>query len=164
MKQDEAYMALALREARKAFKQDEVPVGAVIVHQGKIIGRGYNRVEQKQDVSYHAEMIALRQAARRLKSWRLEQCRLFVTLEPCAMCAGAIVWSRIEQVVYAASDSKAGACGSVVRVLGNKKLNHSPKVVSGILASEAALLLKRFFKNLRQKTKKKIKRRDVRVV
>ncbi len=152
-KPDEYYMSLALREARKAFRAGEVPVGAIVVKADQIIGRGYNRVEQKQEAMQHAELIAMRQAARRLKSWRLEECQLYVTLEPCAMCAGAIIWSRVEKVIFGAKDPKAGACGSVLRILGHKKLNHQPKVSKGVAAAESSQLLKTFFKALRKQKK-----------
>jgi len=150
---DESFMEMALREAYRALCKGEVPVGAVVVHNDKIIGRGYNQVEQNQDATQHAEIIALRRAAHYLKRWRLEGCQLFVTLEPCAMCAGAIVWSRIERVVFGASDPKAGACGSVLTVLGNPRLNHRPRLKSGVLAEETSQLLKKFFLHLRQQPK-----------
>ncbi len=149
--QDEKYMRLALREAERAAREGEIPVGAVVVHKGRIVGRGHNRVEQRHDATQHAELIALRQAARRLGSWRLEDCHLFVTLEPCAMCAGAITWSRVERVVYAAADPKAGACGSVLSVLGNPRLNHRPLIKGGPLARESGELLKAFFMTLRKR-------------
>lgn len=155
MQQDEKFMSLALRQARKAYQAGEVPVGAVVVSQGKVIGRGHNRVEARQDASQHAEMTALRQAARHLKSWRLQACRLYVTLEPCAMCAGAMVWFRIEEIVYGAADTKAGACGSVLKVAGNKQLNHCPRIKAGIMEKPCRELLKRFFKQVRTRTGKK---------
>lgn len=153
--QDEKYMRLALREAEKALASGEVPVGAVIVREGRIIGRGHNRVEARKDATQHAEIIALRQAARRQGGWRLEGSHLFVTLEPCAMCAGAITWSRVARVVYAAADPKAGACGSVLSVLGNTRLNHRPVIEAGLLACESSKLLKSFFKTLRAHKVKK---------
>jgi tRNA(adenine34) deaminase len=143
-------MQQALREASQALQAGEVPVGAVVVHQGKIIGRGYNRVESRRDATQHAELIAIRQAARRRGGWRLEGCHLFVTLEPCAMCAGAITWSRVARVVYAAADPKAGACGSVLQVLGNPRLNHRPRIEAGLLALESSKLLQGFFRRLRR--------------
>lgn len=143
-------MKQALRQARRAFA--EVPVGAVIVKNGKIIARGWNERETKQDPSAHAELTAIRRAARALHSWRLLDCTLYVTLEPCAMCAGAIVLARIPRVVYAAADPKAGACGSVLNILAEKKLNHRPEVIGGVLADEAAKLLKDFFRFARQQT------------
>jgi len=154
---DEKFMAVALREAQKAFRKGEVPVGAVVVRDGRIVGRGHNRVEEKNDASQHAEMIALRQAAKRQKSWRLEDSDLYVTLEPCAMCAGAIVWSRIRKVFYGACDPKAGACGSVVQVVGNPRLNHRPQVQAGLRQAESSQLLKLFFKQLRARAKPAVK-------
>jgi tRNA(adenine34) deaminase len=152
-KSDEYYMKIALQQANKAFRIGEVPVGALVVLDDKIIGRGYNRVETKQDALQHAELIAIRQTARKLQSWRLERCQLFVTLEPCAMCAGAITWSRIARVVYGATDPKAGACGSALRVLGHKRLNHRPKIKAGVEAEASSDLLKEFFRELRKKKK-----------
>ena len=152
---DERFMQAALRLACKAAAGGEVPVGAVVVKDGKVIGRGCNRVEAKQDASQHAEMLALRQAARRLQSWRLADCDLYVTLEPCAMCAGAAVWSRIRRIVFAAADAKAGACGSVLTVAGHPRLNHCPELVSGVLASESRELLQAFFRKLRTRQIKK---------
>jgi len=152
---DARFMRAALRLACKASSAGEVPVGAVVVRSGVILGRGCNRVEAKQDASQHAEMLALRQAARRLRSWRLEGCDLYVTLEPCAMCAGAAVWSRIRRIVYAAADAKAGACGSALLVAGHPKLNHHPELVSGVLAEESRELLQSFFRNLRARRQKK---------
>ncbi|MBN1595460.1 nucleoside deaminase [candidate division FCPU426 bacterium] len=152
---DEYFMTLALREARKAFLQQEVPVGAIVVFKGKVIGRGHNRMEQRQDASYHAELTALRQAARRLGQWRLADCELYVTLEPCAMCAGAMVWARIKRVVYGAKDPKAGADGSVVRILGNRKLNHRPGVRAGVFAQQSRELLQTFFRQLRKRKRRR---------
>ena len=144
------YMQKALTQAAHAAVRREVPIGAVIVYQNRIIGRGYNLVETKQDAMQHAELIALRQASRHLKSWRLLDCDLYVTLEPCAMCAGAITWSRIKKVFYGADDPKAGAYRSALQVLGHKKLNHQPQVITGILADASSKLLKDFFKRLRK--------------
>jgi len=146
-------MSAAIREAKKALQAGEVPVGAVVVHNGRIISRGHNRVESKQDASYHAEMVALRRAARRLSAWRLEKCQLYVTLEPCAMCAGAAVWSRVEKIIFGVKDPKAGACGSVVTVAGNRKLNHRPVIVSGVMALECGRLLRVFFQQVRYRNK-----------
>jgi tRNA(adenine34) deaminase len=149
-------MQAALRLARKAASLGEVPVGAVVVKDGRVIGRGCNRVEAKQDASQHAEMLALRQATRKTHSWRLEGCDLYVTLEPCAMCAGAAVWSRIRRIVFAAADAKAGACGSVLTVAGHPKLNHRPVLVPGVLAEESRQLLQAFFRELRAQRPKKV--------
>jgi tRNA(adenine34) deaminase len=152
-KNDEYFMRTALRQARKALQNDEVPVGAVIVRNGRIIARGWNEREKKQDPCRHAEIAAIQRAARALGSWRLLDCALYVTLEPCAMCAGAIVLARIPRVIYAAADPKAGACGSVLNILAEKKLNHHPTVLGGVLADEAGQMLKDFFKAARGKKK-----------
>ncbi len=154
---DEKYMALALREAKRAAREGEIPVGAVVVEKGRVLGRGHNRVEQKQDATLHAELIALRQAARKKRNWRLAGCDLYVTLEPCAMCAGAIVWSRLERVIYATKDPKAGACGSVLTVAGNPKLNHRPRTQTGPGGEESSKLLKEFFRTLRGKKRSRAK-------
>ncbi len=147
------FMQAALKLAQKAASLGEVPVGAVIVQQGKIIATGYNLVEQRQQVLDHAELRAIRQATKKTGSWRLEDCDLYVTLEPCAMCAGAITWSRFKRVVIGALDPKAGAYQSVVPVLGHLRLNHRPQVISGVMAEESSVLLKEFFKGLRKKKK-----------
>lgn len=144
-------MRTSLLLARKAAQKDEVPVGAVIVHEGKIVGRGFNKVESKKDASLHAEMVALRQAAKKLDRWRLSGCTMYVTLEPCAMCAGAMVLARIDRLVYAASDPKAGACGSLFNISEDKRLNHRIRVDRGVMEAEASKLLKDFFKKRRVK-------------
>ena len=128
----EYYMRLALEQAQQAFNEDEAPVGAVIVHEGRVIAAAYNQREQNRDPTAHAEMIAITQAAAALESWRLENCCLYVTLEPCAMCAGAIVLARIPWVVYGASDPKAGAVQSVFQLLTDSRLNHQCQIVSGV--------------------------------
>ncbi len=138
-------MRLALREAERAAEHDDVPVGAIVAHDGEVIGVGHNERELKGDPTAHAEIIALREASERLGSWRLEATVLYVTLEPCAMCAGAIVLARVPRVVYATGDPKAGACGSVLDVTGEQRLNHRPQVDSGLLADEAAAQLREFF-------------------
>ena len=148
------FMYAALQEAERAFDDDEVPVGAVVVHKNKIIGRGYNQVEKLNDATAHAEMIALTSASNHLKSWRLNECSIYVSLEPCIMCTGAMLSSRIENLYYAASDSKFGACGSVHNLAENSKTNHTIKVFSGILAKESEDLLKSFFAKKRLKSKK----------
>ena len=145
------YLHRALKLAHKAALNNEVPVGAVVVYGGKIVGRGWNQVETKKDASRHAELIALKQAAKKLGRWRLTGCTLYVTLEPCTMCAGAMVLARIDRLVYAASDPKAGACGSVFNIVEDKRLNHRIKVERGILEKEASLLLKNFFKERRSR-------------
>ena len=142
---DEYFMRLALREAERALEHDDVPIGAVVVHEGEVIGAGRNERELRQDPTAHAEMIALREASRALSSWRLMDAVLYITLEPCAMCAGAIVLARISRVVFGATDPKAGAAGSVLDVLGEPRLNHRPEVARGLLADESAALLQDFF-------------------
>jgi len=142
---DEHFMRLALREAERALEHDDVPVGAVLVREGEVAGVGHNERELRQDPSAHAEMLAIREAARSLGSWRLLDCVLYVTLEPCAMCAGAIVLARVPRVIFGASDPKAGAAGSVLDVLAEPRLNHRPDVSSGLLGAESAALLQAFF-------------------
>ena len=138
-------MRLALREAERALEHDDVPIGAVLVHEGEVIGAGRNERELRQDPTAHAEMIALRESSRALSSWRLTDAVLYVTLEPCAMCAGAIVLARVSRVVFGATDPKAGAAGSVLDVLAEQRLNHRPAVTGGVLAAECAALLRDFF-------------------
>src|SRR5450755_4737081 len=138
-------MRLALREAERAIEHDDVPIGAVIVREGEVIGSGHNEREIRADPTAHAEMIALREAALALGSWRVLDAVLYVTLEPCAMCAGALVLARLPRVVYGAPDPKAGACGSVLDVLGETRLNHRPEVSGGLLAQECGELLSAFF-------------------
>jgi tRNA(adenine34) deaminase len=138
-------MRAALREAEEAARKDEVPVGAVVVHGGRIIGRGHNQREMLKDPTAHAEMIAITQAAAALEGWRLEGATLYVTLEPCLMCAGAIVNARIARVVFGALDPKAGACGSLYQVGLDPRLNHRFEVTGGVLAAECAALLQEFF-------------------
>jgi tRNA(adenine34) deaminase len=142
---DEGFMKLAVEEARKALAHDDVPVGAVVVHDGAVVGAGHNERERRQDPTAHAETLALQAAAAHRGSWRLLDCVLYVTLEPCAMCAGAIVLARVPRVVYGTADPKAGAAGSVLDVLAEPRLNHRPLVQGGVLAAECALLLTDFF-------------------
>jgi tRNA(adenine34) deaminase len=146
---DEYFMHLALREAQRASEHDDIPVGAVVVKDGEVIGSGHNERELRADPTAHAEMIALREAARLLESWRVLDSVLYVTLEPCAMCAGAIVMARIPRVVFGTADPKAGAAGSVLNVLEEPRLNHRPQVESGLLAEECAELLRSFFASRR---------------
>jgi tRNA(adenine34) deaminase len=146
---DELYMRLALREAERALEHDDVPIGAVVVHDGEVIGVGRNERELRPDPTAHAEILALREAARRLGSWRVLDSVIYVTLEPCAMCAGAIVLSRIPRVVYGTVDPKAGAAGSVLDVLAEPRLNHRPDVAGGLLADECAEVLRAFFRSRR---------------
>ena len=138
-------MRLALREAARALEHEDVPIGAVVVQGGEVIGAGHNEREMRADPTAHAEMIALREAARALGSWRILDSVMYVTLEPCAMCAGAIVLARLPRVVFGATDPKAGAAGSVFNVLEEPRLNHRPQVESGLLAEECADLLRAFF-------------------
>ena len=152
MTQHEQWMKQALREAERAFEQDEVPVGAVVVQKGKIIGRGYNQIERLQDPTAHAEMIAITAATNHLQSRRLEECILYVTLEPCPMCAGAIVLARIPTLVFATFDPKAGACGTLYNIVHDKRLNHTVHVVSGVCDRESEELLKGFFGRVRKIT------------
>ena len=142
-------MHLALREAQKALDEEEVPVGALVVHDNKVIGRGYNQIERLQDPTAHAEMIAITAAATHLRSRRLEQCTLYVTLEPCPMCAGAIVQARIPTLVFGAFDPKAGSCGTLFNIVQDKRLNHQPHVISGVCDKESEELLKGFFGRVR---------------
>src|SRR5580698_1215301 len=136
MTDDEAYLRAAIAEAHFAEASGEVPVGAVVVHQNQIIGRGQNRVLRDSDPTAHAEIVALREAGRHLNNYRLNDCTLYATLEPCAMCAGAILHARIARLVYAAPDPKAGACGSVLSVLNHPQLNHKLHLLSGLLSEE----------------------------
>src|SRR5690554_4914547 len=145
----EYYMNEALKEAKKAQRMDEVPVGAVIVHDGEIIARAYNTRETRQVSTHHAEIKAIEDACKHLGTWRLEKCTLYVTLEPCVMCAGALILSRVEQVIFGAYDPKAGAVVSVDQLLREKKYNHKVNYQGGVLEEESATLLKEFFKALR---------------
>ena len=142
-------MRLALREAERALDHDDVPIGAVVVKDGEVIGAGHNERELRQDPTAHAEIIALREAAQALRSWRVLDAVMYVTLEPCAMCAGAIVLSRLPRVVFGAADPKAGAAGSVLDILNVPQLNHRPQVVGGLLAEDSAYLLRAFFASRR---------------
>jgi tRNA(adenine34) deaminase len=142
---DDYFMRLALGEAERALEHDDVPIGAVLVHDGEVIAAAHNERELRQDPTAHAEMVALREGARAVGSWRVLDSVLYVTLEPCAMCAGAIVLARVPRVVFGASDPKAGACGSVLDVLGEPRLNHRPALAGGLLAEECARLLSAFF-------------------
>lgn len=143
-------MRLALREATRALDHDDVPIGAVLVKDGEVIGSGHNERELRSDPTAHAEMIALREAARTISSWRVLETVMYVTLEPCAMCAGAIVLARVPRVVFGAADPKAGAAGSVLDVLNVPQLNHRPQVQSGLLAEDCAELLRTFFADRRR--------------
>ena len=144
-------MEFALEEAYKAFSTYEVPVGAVIVHDGKVIARGHNKRETLKDPTAHAEMIAIREASKYLNGWRLLGCTMYVTLEPCSMCAGAIINSRIERLVIGAKDPKRGCCGSVINLLNNPNFNHKVQVEYGVLEDKCSSILTDFFKELRNK-------------
>ena len=143
-------MLQALLEAEKALRLNEVPVGAVIVHDGLIIGRGYNQVETLNDPTAHAEIIAITSACATLENKYLTGCTLYVTLEPCSMCAGALIWSKMDRLVFGATDEKAGACGSILNIAQNKSLNHHVEIIQGVLELDASELLKQFFKSRRK--------------
>ena len=147
---DELWMREALAEARRAAAIGEVPIGAVIVREGEAIGRGYNRREIDRDPLAHAEILAIRQAAERIGGWRLTECAMYVTLEPCAMCAGALVNSRVERLVWAAPDPKAGWCGTLGNLVQDPRLNHRLAMTTGVLEEESAALLRGFFASLRK--------------
>lgn len=153
MTADEKYMKAAIREARKAWTLGEVPIGCVIVHEDRIIGRGYNRRIVDKNVLAHAEITAIRKACRRIGDWRLEDCTMYVTLEPCPMCAGAIVQARIPKVFIGTMNPKAGCAGSVLNLLDEKGFNHQVEMVTGVLGEECSRMLKEFFKELREKRK-----------
>lgn len=143
-------MNAALKLARTAYHEDEVPVGAVVVHKNRIVGRGRNRVELLRDPTAHAEMLAISTACDTLKQKYLHNCTLYVTLEPCAMCSGAAVWSKIDRVVFGAMDERAGGCGSVFNIAENKQLNHQIEIIQGIMEEESKELLQTFFEKLRK--------------
>lgn len=153
----EKFMREALKEAEKAYKIDEVPIGAVIVHKDKIIGRGYNQREITNRAISHAEILAIEEANSYLSNWRLENCALFVTVEPCAMCSGAIVQSRIPNVYYGTADYKGGTAGTLMNLLKEEQFNHQANVEAGVLEEECSELLSRFFRELREKRKEEKK-------
>ena len=150
MTQDETYVQLALEQARLAAEAGEVPVGAIVVYEGEVIATGQNFVLRNLDPTAHAEIVALRAAAQHLNNYRLTGCELYTTLEPCSMCAGAIIHARISRLVYAAADPKAGAAGSVLSVINHPQLNHQMEITSGVLADECGDLLRTFFRERRQ--------------
>lgn len=150
---NEKFMKEALKEAKKAFDKEEVPVGAVIVKDGKVIAKAHNLKETKKDTTNHAEIIAIQKASKKLNAWRLEDCEMYVTLEPCAMCAGALIQSRIKKLYIGTMDLKTGACGSVLNLLEDYKFNHKVEVETGILQEECEKILKDFFKELRKNKK-----------
>ena len=150
-KQDERYMQAAIDAAGIAEENADVPIGAVVVYKGRIIGRAYNQREQLKDPTAHAEIIALTQAAAFLESWRLNDCTMYVTLEPCPMCAGALVLGRLDRLVYGCDDPKAGACGSLYNIVQDERLNHRLEITAGVLANECTALLSSFFQQKRNK-------------
>lgn len=150
------YMQLALEQARRAWAQGEVPVGAVVVRDGEVIAAGYNQPIGRHDPTAHAEIVALRAAAEKLGNYRLPGCDLYVTLEPCVMCSGAMMHARLARVVYAADDPKTGACGSVVDMFAQAQLNHHTEVVGGVMAEEASAMLKGFFAERRAAARKTV--------
>ena len=151
----EKYMKEALRQAKKAYALGEVPIGCVIVHEGKIIGRGYNRRTTDKNPLAHAELAAIKKASKKMGDWRLEDCILYVTLEPCQMCSGAIVQARVKRVVIGCMNPKAGCAGSILNLLQVERFNHQVEITSGVLEAECSQMMKGFFKELREKQKKK---------
>lgn len=151
----EFFMREALKEAQKAYDQEEVPIGAVVVLNGEIIGRGHNLREKEQDATLHAEIKAIRQANQHLGSWRLEDCELFVTLEPCPMCSGAMILARMKKVIFGAFDPKAGTAGTFMNLLQDSRFNHQVEVEQGVLEEECQQILRSFFKGLRERNKKR---------
>lgn len=149
--QDQAFMREALVEAKIAYGLGEVPIGAVVVHGKKVVGRGHNMRETWRDPTAHAEVIAIRQASAQLQAWRLTDCTLYVTIEPCPMCAGALVLSRIDRLVYGATDLKAGAIESLYNIASDTRLNHQVPITAGVLEQECGDMMRRFFRNLRMK-------------
>jgi tRNA(adenine34) deaminase len=147
---DRRYMQEAIELARKALESEDVPIGALVVYRGRVIGRGYNQREKLQDPTAHAEMLALTAAAEYIGHWRLENCTVYVTLEPCPMCAGALVLARVARLVYGAPDEKAGACGSLYQITQDPRLNHRVETVGGVLAEAAVELLQAFFRRRRE--------------
>lgn len=149
----EKFMKIALNEAKKAYNKGEIPVGAVIVKDDEVIAKAHNLKELKKDTTKHAEILAIQKASRKLDSWRLEDCEMYVTLEPCSMCAGALIQARIKKIYIGTMDYKTGACGSVLNLLGDYKFNHLVEVEKGVLADECEKIIKEFFKELRQSKK-----------
>jgi tRNA(adenine34) deaminase len=148
--QDEDFMREAIKEAKKAEERGEVPIGAVIVMEGKIVARAYNLRENEQNAIAHAELLAIDQACKDIGSWRLEESTLYVTLEPCPMCAGAIILARVKKVVYGAADPKGGCCGTLMNLLGDERFNHQSEVTSGVLEKECGQMLSDFFRGIRE--------------
>ncbi len=155
MKTDEYYMHLALKEAEKSAQMDEVPIGAVLVENNHVLARGHNMKEKKKDPTCHAEIEVIRKACKKKASWRLENATLYVTIEPCMMCAGTMVWSRVRRIVYGAKDPKGGAMGSSFSLLEVKRLNHYPEITGGVLEEECAQIMKDYFQKKRKLSKNK---------
>ena len=153
MNEDEEFMKIALKEAEKAFSKEEIPVGAIIVRSGKVISRAHNSKETSKNACGHAEILAIQKACKKLNSWRLLDCEMYVTLEPCPMCAGALINSRISKVFIGTDDEKTGACGTKLNLLEDYKFNHNVQVQKYILKKECSEILKRFFKKLRERNK-----------
>lgn len=151
MLKKEKFMKEAIKQAKKAYDKEEIPVGAVIVKDGKIIARGYNKKEEKKDTTQHAEIIAIQKASKKIGAWRLQDCEMYVTLEPCAMCTGALIQARLKRVYIGTMDPKTGACGSVLNLLEDYKFNHKVEVETNIMQKECEKILKDFFKYLRSK-------------
>lgn len=160
MNQDEKYMREAIRQAKKAYALEEVPIGCVIVYQDKIIGRGYNIRTVDKNTLAHAELQAIRKASKKMDDWRLEDCTMYVTLEPCQMCSGAIVQARIKRVVVGCMNPKAGCAGSILNLLDMKEFNHQVELTTGVLEEQCSGMMKQFFKELRQKQKDKKKKSE----
>ena len=160
MNQDEKYMKAAIRQAKKAYALEETPIGCVIVHEGKIIARGYNRRNTDKSPLAHAEISAIKKASKKLGDWRLEECTLYVTLEPCQMCSGANVQARIPRVVVGCMNPKAGCAGSILNLLQVEAFNHQAELTTGILEEECSQMMKSFFKELRKKQKMKKKEQE----
>lgn len=156
MLQNEKFMKEAIKQALKAYQKEEIPVGAVIVKNNKIIARAYNEKESKKDTTKHAEILAIQKASKKLQTWRLTDCEMYVTLEPCSMCAGALIQARLKKVYIGTMDQKTGSCGSVLNLLADYTFNHKVEVETGILQKECEELLKKFFRELREKKKAKI--------
>lgn len=157
IKKDEKFMREAIRQAKKAYALEEVPIGCVIVYRDKIIGRGYNRRTVDKNTLAHAELTAIRKACRKIDDWRLEECTMYVTLEPCQMCSGAIVQARIPRVVVGCTNPKAGCAGSIVNLLDMKEFNHQAELTVGVLGEECSEMMKQFFRELRERQKAKKK-------
>lgn len=155
MDSDIKFMKEAIKQAKKAYALEEVPIGCVITYQNKIIGRGYNRRTTDRNPLAHAELLAIRKASKKMNDWRLEDCTMYVTLEPCQMCSGAIIQSRMKRVVVGCMNPKAGCAGSILNMLEMKEFNHQAELATGVLEEECSIMMKQFFKELREKQKKK---------